>query len=143
MPRRARRSMAQINVVPYIDVMLVLLVIFMVAAPMMQPGKVDLPSVARANREQSQKHPIMVELSKEGRLTLKASGKKGVDRPMRDIEELIVAIKAESLTEKRPVVISADKDSRLQAVMDVRDKLTPLEGQGNIDKVSLSVMPRR
>ncbi|RTL02175.1 MAG: protein TolR, partial [Neisseriaceae bacterium] len=46
--RGKRRAMAQMNVVPYIDVMLVLLVIFMVAAPMMQPGVVNLPQVGKA-----------------------------------------------------------------------------------------------
>src|SRR5204863_1976115 len=43
--RRRRRAMAEINVVPYIDVMLVLLIIFMVAAPLINPGQIDLPSV--------------------------------------------------------------------------------------------------
>jgi len=41
--RRTRRAMAEINVVPYIDVMLVLLIIFMVAAPLVNPGQIDLP----------------------------------------------------------------------------------------------------
>jgi len=43
--RRRRRAMAEINVVPYIDVMLVLLIIFMVAAPLINPGQIDLPQV--------------------------------------------------------------------------------------------------
>ena len=47
--RRARHQpMSQINVVPYIDVMLVLLVIFMITAPMMNPGQIDLPSVGKS-----------------------------------------------------------------------------------------------
>src|SRR3954447_3519658 len=45
--RRERRAMAEINVVPYIDVMLVLLIIFMVAAPLINPGQIDLPSVGQ------------------------------------------------------------------------------------------------
>ena len=45
--RRPRKSMNQINVVPYIDVMLVLLIIFMVAAPLINPGQIDLPSVGQ------------------------------------------------------------------------------------------------
>ena len=52
--RRARRAKADINVVPYIDVMLVLLVIFMVAAPVVNPGVVNLPSVANATPQQTQ-----------------------------------------------------------------------------------------
>src|SRR6478609_4423803 len=47
MTRRPRRAMAEINVVPYIDVMLVLLIIFMVAAPLINPGQIDLPQVAQ------------------------------------------------------------------------------------------------
>ena len=48
--RSSRRLMNQINVVPYIDVMLVLLVIFMVTAPLVNPGQVDLPSVGKASQ---------------------------------------------------------------------------------------------
>ena len=50
MARRQRRLMNQINVVPYIDVMLVLLVIFMVTAPMIQPSSVELPSVGKSSQ---------------------------------------------------------------------------------------------
>ena len=46
--RRPRKAIADINVVPYIDVMLVLLIIFMVTAPLIQPGQIDLPSVGQA-----------------------------------------------------------------------------------------------
>ncbi|HTH39366.1 MAG TPA: biopolymer transporter ExbD, partial [Rhodocyclaceae bacterium] len=49
MARRQRRLKSDINIVPYIDVMLVLLVIFMVTAPMIQPSSVDLPSVGKSN----------------------------------------------------------------------------------------------
>ncbi len=70
-PRR-RKPMSQINVVPYIDVMLVLLVIFMVTAPMLQQGvQVDLPKVA-ANPLENQKPEdlIVVTVDKEGRFSL-------------------------------------------------------------------------
>jgi biopolymer transport protein TolR len=66
--------MSQINVVPYIDVMLVLLVIFMVTAPMLQQGvQVDLPKVA-ANPLENQKPEdlIVVTVDKEGRFSLDA-----------------------------------------------------------------------
>lgn len=72
-PRR-RKPMSQINVVPYIDVMLVLLVIFMVTAPMLQQGvQVDLPKVA-ANPLENQKPEdlIVVTVDKEGRFSLDA-----------------------------------------------------------------------
>jgi len=69
---RPRRLMNQINVVPYIDVMLVLLVIFMVTAPMIQTGTVDLPSVADVRQPPSE--ALYVIVKKDGRLALKASG---------------------------------------------------------------------
>ena len=65
MARRPRRSMSQINVVPYIDVMLVLLVIFMVAAPMMQQGVVNLPTVGKADRD-TNVDPLRVEIGADG-----------------------------------------------------------------------------
>ena len=72
MSRRHRRAMAQMNVVPYIDVMLVLLVIFMVTAPMMQTGvNVDAPD-AQANplEADNQQEPLTVSVDKSGRFML-------------------------------------------------------------------------
>ena len=62
--RRARRTNAQMNVVPYIDVMLVLLVIFMVVAPMIQTKVLNLPSVAKATA--AQEPPLIVEMNAQG-----------------------------------------------------------------------------
>ena len=66
--RRARRTNAQMNVVPYIDVMLVLLVIFMVVAPMIQTKVLNLPSVAKATA--AQEPPLIVEMNAQGVLHL-------------------------------------------------------------------------
>ena len=63
---RNRRLMNQINVVPYIDVMLVLLVIFMVTAPMIQTGSVDLPSVGKASEVPAE--PLQSEVGADGAL---------------------------------------------------------------------------
>ena len=62
-PMRKRRMMNQINVVPYIDVMLVLLVIFMVTAPMTNPGIVELPKVGQSLKQKV--NPIVISLKKE------------------------------------------------------------------------------
>ena len=67
--RRARKSMNQINVVPYIDVMLVLLVIFMVTAPLVNPGEIELPSVGAKLTAPAQ--PLEVTLRTDGTLLLR------------------------------------------------------------------------
>ncbi|WP_456404712.1 protein TolR [Thiolapillus sp.] len=69
MARRGRklRPMAEINVVPYIDVMLVLLVIFMITAPLLTQGvKVDLPQADAQPIEEDSKRPLVVSVDKEG-----------------------------------------------------------------------------
>ena len=48
---RGRRTISEINMVPFIDVMLVLLIIFMVTAPLIQPSMIDLPSIGKANQQ--------------------------------------------------------------------------------------------
>ena len=66
--RRPRKSINQINVVPYIDVMLVLLVIFMVTAPLINPGEIELPSVGSTLTAPAQ--PLEVTLNTDGTLSL-------------------------------------------------------------------------
>ncbi|MFL6694485.1 MAG: biopolymer transporter ExbD, partial [Ramlibacter sp.] len=66
---RGRRTINEINMVPFIDVMLVLLIIFMVTAPLITPSLIDLPSVGKANRAPDQK--IEVVIGKDEGLTLR------------------------------------------------------------------------
>ena len=68
MLRKPRRAMSQINVVPYIDVMLVLLVIFMVTAPMINPGQVDLPAVGQTLGQPER--PVQVTLRQDGSISV-------------------------------------------------------------------------
>ncbi|MDR3352498.1 MAG: protein TolR [Zoogloeaceae bacterium] len=121
---RARRLKNEINVVPYIDVMLVLLVIFMVTAPMMQTGTVDLPSVGAANAPPE--NPLRVEVTAEGSFRLgDAEGSRPVDR-----EALIAALKAER--EKNPnvaVLVAGDKSARYEAVLKALDEIKALDFQ--------------
>ncbi|PHV10868.1 protein TolR [Chitinimonas sp. BJB300] len=135
MARRVRRIKAEINVVPYIDVMLVLLVIFMVAAPMLQPGVVNLPSVDKADRALDVK-PIRVEVDAKGRLTLADNGEK---TEMADTDALLVAVKARTVSQVRPVVIAADKDVRYDAVIQVMNVLK----KNGVDRVGLAVQPQK
>jgi len=103
--RRARKTINQINVVPYIDVMLVLLVIFMVTAPLISPGSIDLPSVG--SKLTVPAAPLEVTLGPNQTLTLvdrqAATGEVKVT-----LDELIERIKAkQARLPDQPVVIGA------------------------------------
>ncbi|WP_297462367.1 protein TolR [Ferrovum sp.] len=121
MARKPRRMMSQINVVPYIDVMLVLLVIFMVTAPMINPGQVDLPSVGQ-NLAQSQ-DPVQVILHLDGHLTVRDS-RQGSEEQGLTRDQLVDQMVALHRTEPdRPVVIAADRAVRYEEVLQVMDLL--------------------
>ncbi|MCB1907268.1 MAG: protein TolR [Rhodocyclaceae bacterium] len=130
---RERRLMNQINVVPYIDVMLVLLVIFMVTAPMIQVGAVDLPSVGKAS--QVSVDPIEVIVAADGSLALRERG----DQPRKvAAEDLIAELRRMQQGDAdQPVLIAGDKSVRYEAVLDVMD-LLQREG---IRKIGLLVQP--
>jgi biopolymer transport protein TolR len=127
---KKRRLMNQINVVPYIDVMLVLLVIFMVTAPMTNPGVVDLPKVGQSLKQQVA--PIVISIKKDA--TTEIKGKKYKK------DDLLAYVK-ESL-DKNPeqsVVIAADKMVQYQEVIIVMDLLK----QNAINKVGLLLKPQK
>jgi len=128
--KRSRRMMNQINVVPYIDVMLVLLVIFMVTAPMTNPGVVELPSVGQALKQASAPLVITVKTDKSIELDGKSLHR----------DELLAAVR-DSL-DKHPgqaVVIAADKETRYDDVVGVMDLLK----QNRVDKVGLLLKPAK
>ncbi|MCU0840316.1 MAG: protein TolR [Thiobacillaceae bacterium] len=133
--RRPRKSIAQINVVPYIDVMLVLLIIFMVTAPFISPGQVELPSVGKSSTPPVA--PLEVMLRADGELLLRDRGASGDEQTV-SADRLIDAVRAR-LRERpdQPVVISADKDVRYEAVMRVMDALQ----QAGAPRVGLLVKP--
>src|SRR5690349_25090918 len=107
MKRRHPRLMNQINVVPYIDVMLVLLVIFMVTAPLMNPGTIDLPSIGKTSAPPAA--PIEVSIRASGALSIIDRETSGAERPVTR-DNLVKAIKErQGKNANRPVVISADK----------------------------------
>ena len=128
---RKRRMMNQINVVPYIDVTLVLLVIFMVTAPMTNPGVVDLPKVGQTLK-QSQMPPVV--------LTVKLNNKIELDNKPMERDELLLAVR-QALAEspERSVVIAADKNVKYDDVIGVMDLLK----QNKVDKVGLLLSPAR
>lgn len=127
---KKRRLMNNINVVPYIDVMLVLLVIFMVTAPMTNPGVVELPRVGQDLKQQNT--PITVSVKKNG--SLEMEGKK--------IKADALLIKLNQKLEKNPelsVVIAADKKTQYENVITVMDLLK----QNQIHKVGLLLKPEK
>ena len=78
-----RRPVAEINVVPYIDVMLVLLIIFMITAPLLQQGvEIDLPQVSTKPLPPDQREPLVVTVDKEGSYYLNIGD--DIDKPIDD-----------------------------------------------------------
>lgn len=120
--RRGRRSMTDINVVPYIDVMLVLLVIFMVTAPMAPPGVIDLPTVGRA--AQMPVKPLEVLLNADGTVQIR-DRERGDSRAQTVARTDLARIARERQTEhpNQPVVISADRKAQYESVLSVMDDL--------------------
>ncbi len=132
MRTRKRRMMNQINVVPYIDVTLVLLVIFMVTAPMTNPGVVDLPKVGQALKQVAA--PIIV--------TVKKDGLAEIDGKKLQRDELLFEIKKQlntkdSANNPRSVVVAADEKTPYGKVIEVMDLLK----QAKVDKVGLLFKP--
>ncbi|PIU17215.1 MAG: protein TolR [Gallionellales bacterium CG08_land_8_20_14_0_20_59_87] len=134
--RTAHRPLSQINVVPYIDVMLVLLVIFMVTAPMMNPGQIDLPSVGKSATPAVA--PLEVMIKKDATLVLRDHAQGGAERPV-SRDELISLLKQKlAKNPEQAVVISADKKIRYEEVINVMDMLQ----QQNVRKVGLLTRTR-
>jgi biopolymer transport protein TolR len=133
---RPRKLMNQINVVPYIDVMLVLLVIFMVTAPMVNPGVVDLPSVGKSS--QPPVAPLEVMIRADATLLLRDRAKGATEERRVSNAELVATLReSQARTPDQPVVIAADKDVRYEAVLKVMDELQ----RANIRRVGLLVKP--
>ena len=134
-PRRTRKAVSEINVVPYIDVMLVLLVIFMVTAPFMNPTQVELPSVGKTAAAPAA--PLEVMVRADGSLLLR-------DRGGGEAGESVSEGRLEAAVRDRmkarpgqPMVISADKNVRYEVVMRVMDTLQSL----GVGRVGLLVKP--
>ena len=129
--RSSHRPMSQINVVPYIDVMLVLLVIFMITAPLMNPGQIDLPSVGKSLAPPIA--PLEVIIKKDATLALRDRSKSDKEQSV-SREELVALLKQKQVRNaEQPVVISADKNVRYEEVINVMDVLQ----QQQIRKVGL------
>ena len=133
---RQRKLMNQINVVPYVDVMLVLLVIFMVTAPLVNPGVIDLPSVGKSSQPPAT--PLEVIIRADATLMLRERDRNQTqERPVTNAELVAALRERQAKTPEQPVVIAADKDVRYEAVLKVMDELQ----RNNIRRVGLLVRP--
>ena len=116
---RGRRLKNEINVVPYIDVMLVLLVIFMVTAPLITPGVIELPSVGQAANVPLT--PIEIQITEDSKVSWRRREPGQTYRPV-ERNALAQTILSE-LKPDQPVVIGADGKVPYDVVMKVREDL--------------------
>jgi biopolymer transport protein TolR len=133
---KRRGPMHEINVVPYIDVMLVLLVIFMVTAPLVTPAVIDLPSVGKAS--QPRIVPLEVFVKADGSMVVRQRDKAGAivaERAATRIELASVIKTMRGTDAELSVLIGGDKAARYESVLGVMDELRK---QG-VQKVGLQV----
>ena len=118
---RSRKFKSEINVVPYIDVMLVLLIIFMAAAPLTNPGVINLPTAAKSAQPPTEY--IQIALKPDTTATIAINGQKSGSGQQESAANLAVLIrKLQAIHEQNPdmpVMISADKDIKYDDVMQV------------------------
>ncbi|MDA8128233.1 MAG: protein TolR [Betaproteobacteria bacterium] len=132
---RTRKQVAQINVVPMIDVMLVLLVIFMVTAPFINPAQVELPSVGKTS--QAPQKPLEIIIRESGEYLLRDRAGNGDERVVAKagLADAIAALHRDA--PDQPVVIAADKSVRYEEVMHT---MTLLQ-QARITRIGLLARP--
>jgi biopolymer transport protein TolR len=129
---RRHRPIAQINVVPYIDVMLVLLVIFMITAPLVAPGEIQLPTVGSKLTVPVQ--PLEVTLRNNALYLRDRSNNAPEQRVSRD--DLVARVLARQ-QQDQPVVIAADRNAKYEDVLAILDVLQ----RNGVRKVGLLARP--
>ena len=136
--RRGRRTISDINMVPFIDVMLVLLIIFMVTAPLLSPSVIDVPSVGKASSAPDQ--VITVEIDKQLHITVKSkSANASAGQPSRQdtnmdsVAKVVLQLQAGKST--TPVIINADKGIAYDNVVKLMDRLQRV----GVQRVGLAV----
>jgi biopolymer transport protein TolR len=129
---RGRRTINEINMVPFIDVMLVLLIIFMVTAPLITPSLIDLPTVGKASRQPDQIIQIVVSKNDALELKVKEQTSKVV---LTDLASTVQRAQGGKAGNNTAVVISADKNVKYETVVKVMDTLQ----RAGIQRVGLSV----
>jgi biopolymer transport protein TolR len=130
---RQRRLKNEINVVPYIDVMLVLLVIFMVAAPMMTTSSVDVPTIGKANAAPTAPLEVAIKADQTISVTDRSGNGKEIKVDRKELPAMIKA--AQTRNPDQPVLIAGDKNVKYEAVLSVMDELQ----RAQVKKVGLLV----
>ncbi len=129
---RGRRTINEINMVPFIDVMLVLLIIFMVTAPLIAPSVIELPSVGKASKAPDQ--IIQVNIGKDEGIDIKLA-ERTMSVPLVDLGATVKRLQAGQPADASAVVIAADKNVKYEVVMKA---MSALQAVG-IKRVALSV----
>jgi biopolymer transport protein TolR len=130
-----RRSMNEINMVPFIDVMLVLLIIFMVTAPLITTGVVDLPSVGKSQQRPTTVVEVVVGSDEKLRLRLLNANEPNEPAPVALTQLANRVREAQRGDAEVPVVISADRNVKYESVVKVMDTLQ----RAGVRRVGLSV----
>ena len=134
---RARKQVASINVVPLIDVMLVLLVVFMITAPFINPGQVELPSVSRTTTTPSL--PLEVMIKADGQIVLRDRATDNLEWPVAPDSLSGEVRRILAKRPDQPVVISADKSVRYEKVMNAMSTLQ----EAQVKKIGLLAKPAK
>ena len=132
---RGRRTISEINMVPFIDVMLVLLIIFMVTAPLITPSMIALPKVGKAAAQPQS--PVQIMIGKDEAIQIKVktnSVSSNLNTVAADITKLEPKVKL-ATADAVPVVISAEKSIKYETVVKVMDNLQ----KAGVSRVGLSV----
>jgi biopolymer transport protein TolR len=132
---RPRRAMAEINVVPYIDVMLVLLIIFMVAAPLINPGQIDLPQAAQ--KLDPAVAPLEVRVRSTGELAVVDRNRSPDELRVNRAQLLEFVRSAQQTHADQAVVIAGDRTVRYEEVLKVLELLQ----QNQVRRVGLLARP--
>ncbi|MBK7062108.1 MAG: biopolymer transporter ExbD [Rubrivivax sp.] len=128
---RRRQAMNEINMVPFIDVMLVLLIIFMVTAPLITTGVVDVPTVGKSRQRPPSVVEVLVGADEKLRLRLDQGDPEPVTLP-----RLVARVRQlQKGNADVPVIISADRNIKYEAVMNVMAALQ----KEHIQRVGLTV----
>jgi biopolymer transport protein TolR len=133
---RPRRLKHEINVVPYIDVMLVLLVIFMVTAPMITPASIELPSVGKASAPPVE--PLEIIVKADGTMEMRDRALGGATVTVGRIELAERIKEAQARHPDQPVLIAGDKNAKYESVLNVMDELQ----RAQVAKIGLLVQQK-
>jgi biopolymer transport protein TolR len=133
---KPRRLKHEINVVPYVDVMLVLLVIFMVTAPMITPASIELPSVGKASTPPVE--PLEITVKADGAMEMRDRALGGATVTVGRMELAKRIKEAQTRHPDQPVLIAGDKNAKYEAVLNVMDELQ----RADVAKIGLLVQQK-